>query len=85
MTAAELRLLRILGLELITNTIEQLDVALLGVLLEGRNERPRHGSCSLARDVCVLPVIILHALARYGIRTWMCQRTMSGCPCFHST
>lgn len=58
MTAAELRLLRVLGLELITNTIEQLDVALLGVLFEGRNERPRHGSCSLARDVCVLPVII---------------------------
>jgi hypothetical protein len=40
MTAAQLRLLSVLGGELITNAVEQLDVALLRVLLHGGDEGP---------------------------------------------
>lgn len=56
MTAAKLRLLRVLGLELFTDAVEQLNVALLRVLLEGGDESPGHGSGGLASDVCVLPM-----------------------------
>lgn len=50
MAARELRLLRILGLEDVTDAIEQLDVALLPVLLERRDEGPRHGTRGLRCD-----------------------------------
>lgn len=42
MTAAQLRLLRILGRQLIPNAIQQLHIALLRILLHGRDERPAH-------------------------------------------
>jgi hypothetical protein len=53
MTAAQLRLLLILALELITNAVEELDVALVGVLAESRDERPGHGARGLAGNRCV--------------------------------
>lgn len=56
MAAAQLRLLRVLGLEFVTNAVEELDVALLWILLKSRHKSPRHGSSSLASDVCVLPI-----------------------------
>jgi len=56
MTAAQLRLLRVLRLELITDRVKQLDIALLWVLLECGNESPGHRACGLAGDLCVLPV-----------------------------
>lgn len=56
MTAAQLRLLGVLGLELVANAVEELDVALLRVLLQRRDEGPGHGSCGLAGDLCVLPI-----------------------------
>lgn len=48
MTAAELRLLRILALQLITNAVKQLDVALLRVLLQRGDKCPAHSTSSLA-------------------------------------
>lgn len=54
MTAAQLRLLLILALELIANTIQQLHIALLRVLLERRDESPRHGTRRLASDIRIL-------------------------------
>lgn len=56
MTAAQLRLLRVPALQLITNIVEQGHVALLRVLLEGSDEGPRHGAGSLSSDVRVLSV-----------------------------
>lgn len=53
MTAAQLRLLRILRRQLVTNAVEQLDIALLWVLLHSRYEGPRHGSCGLCGDSSV--------------------------------
>jgi hypothetical protein len=50
MTATQLRLLAILSLELITDAIQQLDVALVGILLESINKRPRHGTRGLSLD-----------------------------------
>lgn len=40
MAAAQLRPLRILGGELVSNVVEELDVALLRVLLHGGDEGP---------------------------------------------
>lgn len=57
MTAAKLRLLRILALQLDTDAIEQLHVALLWVFLERGNEGPRHGAGSLACDVRILSAV----------------------------
>ena len=53
MTATQLRFLRVLGLELIADGIEQLHVALLRVFLQGGDESPGHGACGLAGDTCV--------------------------------
>lgn len=50
MGARKLRLLRILGLQDVTNAVEELDVTLVGVLLNGRDERPRHGTGGLCVD-----------------------------------
>ena len=56
MAAAQLRLLGVLALELLTDAVEQLDVALLRVLLEGGDEGPGHGARGLAGDLGVLTV-----------------------------
>ena len=56
MTAAKLRLLRVLRLQLITDRVKQFDIALLWVLLECGNESPGHRACGLAGDLCVLPI-----------------------------
>jgi len=44
MAARELRTLRITRGELVADAVEQLDVALLGILLEGRHKGPGHGT-----------------------------------------
>lgn len=53
MTTTQLRLLSILGSELVTDTIEQLDVTLLWVLLHGVNEGPGHSTGGLCGDSSV--------------------------------
>ena len=53
MTTRQLRLLGIPGLQLIANAVEQLDVALLRILLEGGDEGPGHGAGGLGLDRCV--------------------------------
>jgi hypothetical protein len=53
MAAAQLRLLLVLALELFANAVEQLDVALVGVLAERCDERPGHGARSFATNRCV--------------------------------
>lgn len=50
MTTAQLRLLRILGLQLIPNAIKQLHIALLRILLHRRNKRPAHRPRRLRRN-----------------------------------
>lgn len=49
----ELRLLCILGGQFVSDAVEQLNVALLRVLLESRNERPGHGTSGLRSDSSV--------------------------------
>jgi hypothetical protein len=56
MATAELGLLGILRGKLVSDAVEQLDVALLWVLLQGVDERPRHGTSSLCRDGCIGPM-----------------------------
>ena len=53
MTTTQLRLLSILGSKLVTDTVEQLDVALLWVLLHGVDEGPGHSTGSLCGDSSV--------------------------------
>ena len=50
MAAAQLRLLRVLGCELVADAVEQLYVALLWVLLHCCDEGPGHGARGLSRD-----------------------------------
>lgn len=57
MAAAQLRFLCILALELFADTVQQLDVALLRILLQGSDKRPGHSPSSLASDICVLTVV----------------------------
>ena len=50
MATGELRLLGISRLQFVADAVEQLDVALLRVLLERRDEGPRHGARGLRSD-----------------------------------
>lgn len=61
MTAAQLRLLGILGRKLVPNAVQQLDIALLGILPQGSDESPRHGASGLASDLGVLTRLIVLA------------------------
>ena len=56
MAAAQLRLLRIFLGQFETDVVQQLYIALLRVLLERRDERPRHSARGFAGDLRVLPV-----------------------------
>ena len=56
MTAAQLRLLGILGREFFSDVIKQLEVALLGILLQSGNKSPGHCSSGLTGNVRVLSV-----------------------------
>lgn len=53
MATGQLGLLSIAGRQLVTDTVEELDIALLGVLLEGSDEGPRHGASGLEADARV--------------------------------
>ena len=68
MTARQLRLLRVLGLEDIANAVEKLDVALLRVLLDSRDESPRHGSGGLSVNCCVGAWLLLVKLLQIALR-----------------
>ena len=57
MATAQLRLLRVFTLQLLANTIQQLHVALLRVLLECRDESPGHGARCLTCDMGVLSTL----------------------------
>lgn len=57
MAAGELRSLGVLARELVADVVEQLDVALLGVLLQGCYEGPRHGTRRLSSNRRVGPVV----------------------------
>lgn len=59
MAATQLRLLAIFGRKLITNTIEQLNIALLRVLAKSSNESPRHSTSSLASNLSILTSLIV--------------------------
>lgn len=54
MAATQLRLLGIFTRQLITNAVQQLDIALLGVLPQSGDERPRHGTGGLSGNSCIL-------------------------------
>jgi hypothetical protein len=55
MTAAQLGFLIILALELITNTVKQLNIALIWVLAKRGDESVGHGARSLATDIGIGP------------------------------
>jgi len=59
MTTAQLGLLAIFPLELIADAIEQLDVALVRVLLKTVDEGVRHCACSFALDGGIGPETML--------------------------
>lgn len=61
MTAAKLRLLRILALQHIANAIQELQIRLVGVLLDRRDEGPRHGTRSLRRNRRVRARLVVSA------------------------
>ena len=54
--AGKLRLLRVLGGKLISNAVEQLDVALLRVLLHRGDESPGHSARGLSSDRGISPM-----------------------------
>ena len=56
MAAAQLWLLRVLGLKFFANTVQQHHVALLRVLLESADEGPRHSARGLTGDLGILSV-----------------------------
>ena len=55
--AGKLRLLRVFAGELVADAVEELDVALLGVLLHCVDKRPGHGSCGLGGDCGISPAV----------------------------
>ena len=58
MTTAQLRLLGVLALQLCADTIQQLQVRLLRVLLERGDEGPAHCTGGLASDLGVLAIVM---------------------------
>lgn len=66
MAARELRFLRIFGREFVTDAVQQLDVALLGILLHGGDEGPRHGASGLCGNSCIGPMRSLLASVQQG-------------------
>jgi hypothetical protein len=56
MAARELRLLGVFGSKLVTDAVQQLDVALLGVLLHSGDEGPGHGTGGLCGNSCIGPI-----------------------------
>lgn len=59
--AAQLRLLGIFCCQLVTDTIQQLDITLLRVLSQCRDKRPRHGTGSLSGNLGVLAGLVVLA------------------------
>jgi hypothetical protein len=57
MTAAQLWLLAVLALELVANAVQQLDIALIRVLLQARQESIGHGTRSLVGNRSIGPVV----------------------------
>lgn len=57
MAAGKLRLLRVFGGELVSDTVEQLDVALLRILLHRIDESPGHSPCGLSGDGGISPMM----------------------------
>jgi hypothetical protein len=49
-TARQLGLLCVLCLQHVADAVEQLDVALFGVLADGFDKGPGHGACGLGSD-----------------------------------
>jgi hypothetical protein len=50
MAARQLRFLGVLCLQHVTDAVQQLDVALMWVLLQSRDERPGHGARGFGSD-----------------------------------
>lgn len=65
MAAAQLRLLCVLALELVADAIQELDVTLLRVLLQGSDKRPGHSPGSLPTNSCVLSIERSPSLERH--------------------
>ena len=96
MTAGKLRLLRVLLLEDVANAVEELDVTLLGVSLQGGDKGMRHGSGCLGGDCGIrstMIAIVSCALTKIdeGKSKGKERRarggglTMSDHPCFQTT
>lgn len=63
MTTAQLRLLGVLALQDIPDTIQHLQVSLVRVLLDSRDKSPRHGTRRLSSNGCVGTCLIVLAAA----------------------
>jgi hypothetical protein len=83
MTAAQLRLLLVLALELISDAVEQLHVALVRVLLQAGDEGPGHGTCGFATDGSVGTTIVVNKA--YLETKEQVSLTKSAYPSNHST
>jgi hypothetical protein len=63
MTTRQLRFLRVLRLQDFSDAVEQLDVALVGVLLNSGNKSPGHCTCGLRCNRCIGAVAVYLALS----------------------
>lgn len=70
MAAAQLRLLRILGGQLVSDAVQQLDVTLLRVLAKRADKGPGHGAGSLAGDLGVLTGLVVLAAGPHDNVGW---------------
>lgn len=62
MTTAQLRLLRVFCLQLGADAVQELDIALLRILLQCGDKGPGHGARGLAGDLSVLAVELLKSV-----------------------
>jgi hypothetical protein len=78
-TAAQLWLLLILALQLISDAVEQLHVALVRVLLQTRNEGPGHGACGFAADGSIGPEICVSSASFHSFAIHVGQHLRGLC------
>jgi hypothetical protein len=71
MAAGKLRPLRVFGGELVSDAVEQLDVALLWVLLHCVDECPGHSACGFGGDSGISPMMYVSMCMPRQSECWM--------------
>lgn len=79
--ATQLWLLRILASQLVPNTVQELHIALMWVLLQGCDEGPAHGAGSLTSNTRVLTGLLVFAARPHDDICWACLRLLVAFVC----